>query len=219
MCGARILSRCIQTEHHDSAAMYNQTMTDDISKLKDQLRQQYRVKRASFSEDYRRQASSTICRYIQSWSVFQETRVIFTYMPMKEEVDLLPLLADNPEKEWIIPRIQPHNRMILHPYHPQRLVRHKFGMLEPDSTLPRVPPDRVELVLVPGLAFDQKGWRIGYGGGFYDTFLSALPGLVTLGITYHALLLDELPHMAHDIPVMAMVTEKGIQDISLENRG
>ena len=194
-------------------------MPEDISVLKEQLRQQCRKKRVSLSEDSRSQASLSIRRYIQLWSVFQEAQVIFTYMPMNEEVDLLPLLTDNPQKEWVIPRIQPHNQMILHPYHPQKLVRHRFGMLEPDSTLPRVSPDRVELVLVPGLAFDQKGWRLGYGGGFYDTFLSALPGLVTLGITYHTLLLDELPHMTHDIPVMALVTEKGIQDISLENKG
>ncbi|RLC98287.1 MAG: 5-formyltetrahydrofolate cyclo-ligase [Chloroflexi bacterium] len=199
--------------------MYNHEMPEDISVLKEQLRQQCRKKRVSLSEDSRSQASLSIRRYIQLWSVFQEAQVIFTYMPMNEEVDLLPLLTDNPQKEWVIPRIQPHSQMILHPYYPQKLVRHRFGMLEPDSALPRVPSDRVELVLVPGLAFDHKGWRLGYGGGFYDTFLSALPGLVTLGITYHTLLLDELPHMAHDIPVMALVTEKGIQDISLENKG
>ena len=199
--------------------MYNQAMTDEISVLKEQLRQQCRIKRVSLSEDYRKQASFSISRNIQFWSVFQKAQVIFTYMPMNEEVDLFPLLADNHEKGWVIPRIQPHNRKILHPYHPQKLVHHKFGMLEPDSTLPQISPDRVELVLVPGLAFDQKGWRLGYGGGFYDTFLSDLPDLITLGITYHTLLLDELPHMAHDIPVMALVTENGIQNISLENKG
>ncbi|MFC2064622.1 5-formyltetrahydrofolate cyclo-ligase [Chloroflexota bacterium] len=194
-------------------------MKDDILEEKKQLRRQCLVKRASLTGDFRRQASSSICRHIQSWSAFQQASVIFTYMPMSEEVDLLPLLTDNPDKEWVIPRIQPHNQMILHPYQPHKLIRHRFGMLEPSPESPRIPSDRVDLVLVPGLTFDLKGWRLGYGGGFYDTFLADLPGLVTLGVTYHILLLDEIPYMAHDIPVKALVTEKGIQHISMENKG
>jgi len=216
MSGALSPSRIIQNQHRELGSMYNQAMPDDFSSIKKQLRRQCMEKRASLAEDFRRQASFAICRHILSWDIFQKAEVIFTYMPMNEEVDLLPLMAGNPRKNWVIPRIQPHSRMILHPYNPRMLIRHKYGMLEPDPSLPEISPGRVDLVLVPGLAYDLNGWRLGYGGGFYDTFLSAATHLATLGITYHALLLDDLPHLEHDIPVRALVTEDGLMELSME---
>jgi 5-formyltetrahydrofolate cyclo-ligase len=84
-------------------------------------------------------------------------------------------------------------------------------MLEPDPSLPVVPADQVELVLTPGLAFDLHGWRLGYGGGFYDRFLSRQHTLISLGVTYQALLLPDLPHQVHDVPVKYLVTENGVE--------
>ncbi|MFC2028761.1 5-formyltetrahydrofolate cyclo-ligase [Chloroflexota bacterium] len=186
--------------------------------MKKQLRKEYRALRSSLVAKFRKQASSRICQHIRSWSIFQRAEVVLTYIPMNGEVDLLPLLAGDSKRDWVIPRIHSHSRMTLHPYHPQKLVRHKYGMLEPDVSLPSVPPSRVDLVLVPGLAFDLQGWRLGYGGGFYDVFLSESPGLDALGVTYHAFLKDELLHMDHDIPVQHLVTEEGMLHISLDNR-
>lgn len=194
-------------------------MSENLAEKKNQLRHQYRIKRDALTPEYCREASEIICGHIQSWKIFQESSVIFTYMAMNGEVDLISLLSNYPHKQWVIPRIQPHNRMTLHPYHPQKLIRHKFGMLEPDPELPQISSDQVDLVLVPGLIFDKHGWRLGYGGGFYDTFLANCPNLLTLGITYQAFLLTGIPHMAHDMPVGALVTEEGILDLSsrLEN--
>jgi len=97
--------------------------------------------------------------------------------------------------------------MVFHPYDPDRLVRHPFGMAEPAPDLPVILPEEIELALVPGVAFDRTGSRLGYGGGYFDRFLKNFKG-VSAGIIFHALLLDETPHAAHDIPMHWIATER-----------
>ena len=99
--------------------------------------------------------------------------------------------------------------MDFHVYDPSKLVRHPFGMLEPAQDCPLIPVEEIHLALVPGLAFDQKGWRLGYGGGFYDRFLSKYAGHF-VGITYQVLLLEQVPHGDYDIPMTFVVTESGL---------
>ena len=89
--------------------------------------------------------------------------------------------------------------MVFHRYDARYLIRHPFGMEEPASHLPVILPEEIELTLVPGLAFDRFGWRLGYGGGYYDRFLKGFQG-IRAGITFDALLLDEIPHSALDVP-------------------
>lgn len=186
-------------------------MPENISEIKKQLRQNCREKRASLGEDYHQKASLMICSHIEAWSVFQEAQVISSYLPMRDEVDLLLLMEKNPHKDWLVPRILPQGYMVFHPYDPGRLLRHRFGMLEPDPALPVVPAGRIELVLTPGLAYDLHGWRLGYGGGFYDRFLSEQKHLISLGVTYQALLQPTLPHEEYDVPVQYIVTENGVE--------
>jgi 5-formyltetrahydrofolate cyclo-ligase len=156
-------------------------------------------------------ASSQICNHIARWPVFQQAHMVMTYMAFRNEVDLGRLLVDFPNKAWVIPRIvyQPEPRLILHPYNPRRLVRHKYGMLEPDPTLPVINPDQLYLILTPGLAFDWRGFRLGLGGGFYDRFLPGVPA-PKVGIVYHALILDSVPIEAHDHPVDYLACEAGV---------
>lgn len=189
-------------------------MSDNIPELKKQLRKSCREIRASLGEDYHQNASLRICRHIEAWPVFQEATVILTYLPMHAEVDLLPLMENNSQKTWLVPRILPQSRMFFHPYDPGRLVRHQFGMLEPDPALPVIPANQVELVLTPGLAYDLHGWRLGYGGGFYDRFLSEQRTCISIGVTYQALLQTDLPHLEYDVQVQYFVTEDGVKSPS-----
>jgi 5-formyltetrahydrofolate cyclo-ligase len=186
-----------------------QSMPDTIPEAKKQLRTQCRQKRTALGADFQRQASAVICGHIEAWSLFQEADAILTYLPMRGEVDLRPLLDHAPGKRWLLPRIQPDGRMSFHAYDPARLVRHPFGMLEPAADLPFVAAEQIQLALVPGLAFDNQGWRLGYGGGFFDRFLAGFAG-VSAGVTYCALQLDQIPHHHHDIPVQYLVTEEGL---------
>jgi 5-formyltetrahydrofolate cyclo-ligase len=87
--------------------------------------------------------------------------------------------------------------MVLHPYDAQRLVRHRFGMLEPDADLPIVAAATLDVVLVPGVAFDRQGGRMGFGGGFYDGFLPTTDAL-RVGITFDDCLVDAIPCDEHD---------------------
>jgi 5-formyltetrahydrofolate cyclo-ligase len=186
-------------------------MPDDLSKTKSQLRQQCRELRASLGEEIRARASQVICERLENWTVFQQSDRILSYMPIQGEVDLTPLLTRHPEKQWMLPRILPeeNHRMVFHAYDAARLVRHPFGMAEPAAHLPTVPPETIRLALVPGLAFDSHGWRLGYGGGYFDRFLENFPG-VSVGIVFQALLLEAIPHGSFDVPTQWIATETGI---------
>jgi len=185
-------------------------MPNAIQEAKHQLRAQSRQAREALGEDFQRQASAAICCHIESWPLFRRSKTILTYMPMRGEVDLRPLLERHPRKRWLLPRIQPEGRMTFHPYDPEHMIRHPYGMLEPAPDLPIVPVEHIQLALVPGLAFDRQGWRLGYGGGFFDRFLAGFAHGASLGVTYHALLFDHLPHHQHDIPVQYLVMEDGL---------
>ena len=183
----------------------------DIAEKKHQLRRSCRQIRKELGEETRQEASLSICSWIASWPVFQTSSVILAYMPITGEVDLTPLLERQPQTHWILPRITPedNHRMVFHPYEPSRLNHHPFGMAEPASDLPIIQPSEVQLALVPGLAFDRLGRRLGYGGGYFDRFLRDFTG-VSLGVIFQALLLDHLPCEEHDMPVKWIVTELGI---------
>lgn len=188
-------------------------MADQHTFTKDQLRQESKQIRAALRDDACQNASAMICRHIQNWGFFQEAEIILTYMPMRREVDLTPLLTQFPEKEWVIPRIRKGGEMIFQVYNPAQLVLHPYGMLEPALQCPVITPDEIQLALVPGLAFDLNGWRLGYGGGFYDRFLCSYHGSYA-GITYQTLLKENVPHNAHDIAMQFVVTEAGIYSIA-----
>ena len=183
-------------------------MSTSLAEAKSQLRQHCRKLRASLGEETRARASQSICERVETWPIFQQSQTILTYMPIKGEVDLTPLLTRHPEKQWILPRILPeeNHRMVFHPYDAGRLVRHPFGMAEPAADSSTVPPEAIQLALVPGLAFDRHGWRLGYGGGYFDRFLQDFSG-VSVGVVFHALLLDEIPRGPFDVPMQWIVTE------------
>ena len=188
-------------------------MPDDIVLTKDQLRLESKRIRASMTADECRQASEAICLYIESWECFQAAGTVLTYLPMRNEVDLTALFSRCRQKKWVIPRIRSEGQMTFHTYDPSKLVRHAFGMLEPDPDSPVTSPRDIQLALVPGLIFDSAGWRLGYGGGYYDRFLSGYEG-ISAGITYRRLLVEKVPHGLKDIPVQFVITETGIITVS-----
>ncbi len=193
----------------------------DVREQKRQLRRSCHQVRQELGDAARQQSSLAICSWIESWPVFQGSTVILAYLPITGEVDLTPLLGRQPQKHWVLPRIVPGEKgsMLFHPYQPDRLVRHPYGMEEPTPDLPVISPGEVQLALVPGLAYDRSGRRLGYGGGYYDHFLRGFSG-VSLGVIFQALLLDQLPWGKHDVPVQWIVTELGlITDIPGANHG
>jgi len=186
-------------------------MLPSIHDQKGKLRQRCKTIRKELGDEIRQSASNAICTYLSNWDVFQRAKTILTYMPMRTEVDLRPLLTEFPDRHWSLPRILPGGEgiMLFHQYDPENLIVHPLGMAEPAPHLPQVPPAEIELVLAPGLAFDRNGWRLGYGGGYFDRFLKDFRG-VSVGVLFQALLLNAIPHGEYDVPVSWLVTEGGL---------
>ena len=93
-----------------------------------------------------------------------------------------------------------------------QLEKGAFDVLEPMKQCPLAGIEEMDLVLVPGLAFDEMGYRLGYGKGYYDRLLEGTK-IQTLGILYAAQLVQALPRMPHDQPVKALCSEMGIKYI------
>ena len=136
-------------------------MQDDIAEQKKMIRKQCRQTRQNLSEPFRTFASQQICNKIENLQAFQKASVVLTYMPIKAEVDLRPLLDGFPHITWVLPRIlpEPEHSLVFHIYDPNLLVYHPFGMAEPSRHLPLIAPGEIHLALVPGLAYDMRsGW-------------------------------------------------------------
>ncbi|MEN9278142.1 MAG: 5-formyltetrahydrofolate cyclo-ligase [Thermostichus sp. DG_1_5_bins_95] len=136
-------------------------------------------------------------------------RTILAYVAFGSEVDLAPLFATLPEKRWGIPRCLPQRQMHWHRYNPKELVRNSFGLLEPEPSAELIDPETADLILVPALACDRQGGRLGYGGGYYDRFLQNR-STPKWGIVPQACLLEEaLPQESWDQRLDGIQTEQG----------
>lgn len=164
--------------------------------MKDDLRRHYRAIREGLSPDTVQAASIAVCRTLAEWPHLQTAQYVLTYLAFQNELDLSYLFEVLPRIHWAVPRVD-RQELALHAYQPERLVRHRFGMLEPAADLPRVDARILDLVLVPGVAFDRRGGRLGFGGGFYDRFLLTTPAL-RVGITYDPCVAEALPMTERD---------------------
>ncbi|SMB89698.1 5-formyltetrahydrofolate cyclo-ligase [Deinococcus hopiensis] len=108
-------------------------------------------------------------------------------------------------------RFRPEPRLTLHPWDTATEVS-RFGALQPPANAPQVPLETVDAVLLPALAFDRWGVRLGYGGGFYDRLLPSFSGL-TAGVVWEALVVEALPCQLHDLRVGWLVTEAGVRAV------
>ncbi len=175
------------------------------------LRARCRAWRDALTADEVASASACVCDHLAAWPLFQQAQTVMAYMAFGNEISLLPLMERSLNKRWVIPRTltQPEPRLKLHLYDPARLVRHKFGMLEPEASLPEIGPRELDMVLVPGIAFDRRGYRLGFGGGFYDRFLPLVTAL-KVGVAYAALIVDRVPNDEFDQRVHWLVCETGV---------
>jgi len=139
---------------------------------------------------------------------YQEAKVIATYLSFPHEFQTQELIeqALKDGKKVLIPKTYPKGRMDFVVYNPQQLVKTSFGLLEPQGDLEVVEPSQIDLIHVPGLAFTTEGYRIGYGGGYYDRYLKHFPGH-TLSTVYPCQIRDFSPEN-HDIPVEEVLIDE-----------
>ena len=140
---------------------------------------------------------------------YQEAKVIATYLSFPHEFQTQELIeqALKDSKKVLIPKTYPKGCMDFVVYNPQQLVKTSFGLLESQGDLEVVDASQIDLIHVPGLAFTTKGYRIGYGGGYYDRYLEHFSGH-TLSTTYPCQIQDFIPEK-HDIPVEEVLIDEG----------
>lgn len=142
-------------------------------------------------------------------------RRVLTCLSFGGEIDTWPLVDQLLEagRELYVPRAEPRDKMLhVHPY-PCELVPLSFGLEQPPRGCPEIPleavDDTVEVVLVLGLAFDRRGYRLGHGSGYFDRFLLGRP-FPAVGLAYDFQLVDHLPVEPHDIPMTAIATDREV---------
>ena len=140
---------------------------------------------------------------------YQEAEVIATYLSFPHEFKTQELIeqALKDGKKVLIPKTYPKGRMDFVVYDPQQLVKTSFGLLEPQGDLEVVDASQIDLIHVPGLAFTREGYRIGYGGGYYDRYLEHFTGH-TLSTVYHYQVQNFIPEN-HDISVQEVLIDEG----------
>ena len=163
---------------------------------KTQFRGRFRALRESLPTEEVVSASNAICQRLAAWTPLLKADTVLTYIAFRNEIDLGNLIELLPHACWAAPRVK-GEYLVLHQYDPDRLTRHRFGMLEPAADLPVVEPGTVDVVLVPGTAFDRHGGRLGFGVGFYDRLLSTTSAL-RVGVTYDRCLTDAVPMSERD---------------------
>jgi 5-formyltetrahydrofolate cyclo-ligase len=163
---------------------------------KSKLRETYCGIRESLPEADLAEQSAILCRRLARMTVLGEAETVLTYLAFRNEIDLSLLFELLPDVAWVLPRIE-GRRLTLHPYEPERLVLHPYGMLEPRADAPVVDPAELDVVLVPGVSFDPRGGRLGFGGGFYDRLL-VRTSAVRIGVCHDSCLAEQLPCADHD---------------------
>ncbi|MGB3512273.1 MAG: 5-formyltetrahydrofolate cyclo-ligase [Microcoleaceae cyanobacterium] len=186
---------------------------------KKELRRSLLQKRQSMSEAEWREKSDRLCRHIQNFSLFQTAKTVLAYFSFRREPDLGLLFTNTGEKPifsnktWGFPRCVKKS-LSWHIWQPGKsLQKGAYGILEPELNAPLLEPSEVDLILVPAVACDVNGYRLGYGGGFYDRMLSATEwGLKpTIGIVFEFAYLQNLPIDSWDKPLNGVCTENGVK--------
>lgn len=185
---------------------------------KAELRRWCRETREGMAPEVADTCSLTVCDHLRDWPLFQLAKAILAYLAFGNEIDLGELIECLPGKRWLVPRVVEGGELkageppylSIHPYDPTKLVRHRFGMLEPDPALPTVDPSEIDVILVPGVAFDQQGGRLGFGGGFYDRLLPLATRAIRVGVTYDDLVFDCIPMQPWDCRVDWLITPNGL---------
>jgi len=144
---------------------------------------------------------------------FLSATCIMSYAPIRGEISPAPALElrvklmGETSTRIAHPRVTGHHEMEARVGTADMLLEGSSGILEPDVTGVFVEPSDIDVVLVPGMAFDRRGFRVGYGKGFYDTFIARLPRTaITVGLSYDETVVSYVPLEVHDRAVDYLVT-------------
>lgn len=186
------------------------------------LRQEYLAIRAGIPAAEKEAWTKEVLDKLFALPAWKDASLIYSYVSVRGEIDTsqirqraaeegksfaLPCTVTGADKGEMVFRLLPPDAP---------LMTGRFGIPEPHGSCPEVPLDEDAhgLMLLPGLAFDTAGYRIGYGGGYYDRYLqkasAAGVSLVTVALTFSPLVVTSLPHEAHDCPAHIIIDERRV---------
>ncbi len=179
-----------------------------LSKVK--LRKDLLAHRKNLSKEICRLKSDKICFNLQSIPEFIQAKTILAYFSFRKEPDLSYLFNKFSDKKWGFPRCIGKS-LSWHCWQVgDELIKGTYGIKEPMADSPMISNDEVDLILVPAVACCHQGYRLGYGGGFYDRFLNkdswnSIP--TTIGIVFDFAYLPQIPVDPWDIKLDGVCTE------------
>jgi 5-formyltetrahydrofolate cyclo-ligase len=185
-------------------------MSADIQKLKAVLREQTRARVKKLSPAERAAASERLCARLKEQEIWRQARSILFFAPLPDEPDLWRLLAEAlaKDKQVALPCFDSKSRA----YFARRINDPQtdvhtgyFGIREPASHCPPMPLNQLDVVLVPGVAFDGQGRRLGRGKGYYDRLLKLVSG-VKCGVGFDEQLVSAIPTEPHDVDLNYILT-------------
>lgn len=189
---------------------------------KSELRSKMLEKRSGLSWQDVQIKSHAINEALFAQSFFINAKTMLIYLPIKKEPNSLPIIKNawKMEKDVLVPVTIPEKKELLLSRLDslKDLTEGYHGIPEPKkSCLRPVEPHKVDLCLLPGVAFDTNGYRLGYGGGYFDRFLPTLrPDCLKIALAYDFQILEFLAHLPHDIPVDIIITESAIYHCTQE---
>ena len=185
----------------------------DLQIKKDKIRKEILAKRNILSDKDINKKSDLIIKNLTSY--IENVQNIMIFMDMKTEVKITKLLELYPKKNFFISKItnSKNREMKINKYNKNELILHKFGYYESSSN-DFYDEEILDVVIVPALAFDSKKNRIGFGGGYYDTFLEKVRKknnkALFIGVCYDFQIIDNIPTEKHDVTLDFVVSESKI---------
>ena len=134
------------------------------------------------------------------------------YLALSDEIDVTPLFDRLPGWRWVLPRVEEDNTLTFRD-RDLPLERHTYGMDQPVASGPATPVHEIDVFLVPGIAFERSGARLGRGGGFYDRVLvDKRSDAIAVGVATEQRVFDRVPALPHDQSVQWLATEEGVSE-------
>ncbi|MBQ7825263.1 MAG: 5-formyltetrahydrofolate cyclo-ligase [Clostridia bacterium] len=179
---------------------------------KKELRGEMRARRRQLPEREQREAAQAVFERLLAFEPYQRAKSVMAYMACRGELDLGLVIEDalKSGRTLLAPRCEPDRQMTA-----RRIAGYgdlapgTYGLMEPKADCVIASPQSIDLILVPGAAFDRAGGRIGQGAGYYDRFLAETNAL-RVGICHSFALLERVPGEAHDIQMDYVITPGGI---------
>lgn len=178
-----------------------------IAKEKKDLRAMLSQKRRIMTKEDAARGSQEVVTQLLDNPQFRQAQDIMIYYPIGGEVDLLSLITACPDKNFYLPVSHRSSIEVRKYIGEDNLKRGKFGIPEPQTPAYK---GKIDLICVPGVAFDSNNRRLGRGGGYYDRFLSSYRKTTKIGVCYHFQLVNRIPHNRHDKQMNLVISANSI---------